>query len=43
MFNLTLQEVLLAVELSEVRNICQQMCDFSIPFALENIYNKNSL
>ena len=35
-FSLTLQQVLLAIELNKVTN-------FSIPFAFENIYNKNSL
>ena len=35
-FNLTLQ-VLLVIVLNEVRSFCQQMSDFSIPFAFENI------
>ena len=32
-----MQQVLLVIESNEVRNFCQQMSDFSIPFALENI------
>ena len=39
-FNFTLQEVLLVIELKEVGNCCQQMSDFSIPFAIEKIYQK---
>ena len=29
--------MLLVIELGKVRNFCQQMSDFSIPFAFENI------
>ena len=29
--------MLLAIELNDVRNFCQQMPNFSIPFAFENI------
>ena len=36
-FSLTLQQVLLVIELNEVRNFCQQMSDFSITFVFENI------
>ena len=36
-FNLTLQQVLLVIELDEVRNFCEQMWDFSITFAFGNI------
>ena len=36
-FNLTLQQVLLVIELNELRNFYQQMSDFFIPFAVENI------
>ena len=32
-----MQQVLLVIESNEVRNFCQQMPDFSISFALENI------
>ena len=37
LFNLTLQQVLLVIELNKVRHFCQQMLGFSIPFAFENI------
>ena len=43
LFNLTLQQELLVIEMKEFRNFCQQMFDFSILFAFENIYNKKSL
>ena len=36
-FNLSLQQVLFVIELNEVRNFCQEMPDFSIPFGLENM------
>ena len=32
-----MQQVLLVIELNKVRNFCQQMSNFSIPFAFENI------
>ena len=37
MFNFTLQQVLLVIESKEVRDFCQQMPGFSIPFTFENI------
>ena len=37
LFNLTLQQVLLVIELDEVRNFCEQMWDFSITFTFGNI------
>ena len=36
-FNLTLQQELLFIEMNEVRNFYQQMSDFSVTFAFENI------
>ena len=39
-FNLTLQQVLLVIELKEVRNFCQQISGFSIPLIFENISQK---
>ena len=39
-FNLILQQVLLVIELKEVRNFCQQISGFSIPFIFENISQK---
>ena len=36
-FNLTLQQVFLVIELNEVKNFCQQMSDFSSRFTFENI------
>ena len=38
--NLTLQQVVLFIELNEVRNICQQMSGFSISFVFPNIWQK---
>ena len=32
-----MQQVLLVIELNKVRHFCQQMSNFSIPFAFENI------
>ena len=40
--DVTLHQVVLVIELIKVRNFCQQIKDFSIPFTFE-IYNKNSL
>ena len=36
-FNLALHQVLLVIELNEVRNFCQQISDFCITFVFENI------
>ena len=41
-FKLTLQQVVLVIELNKVRNFCLYLSRFSIPFTFE-IYNKNSL
>ena len=35
-FKLTLQQMLLVIEWNEVKNFCQQMCNFAITFAFEN-------
>ena len=40
--DVTLHQVVLVIEMIKVRNFCQQIKDFSIPFTFE-IYNKNSL
>ena len=37
MFNLTLQQVILVIELKEVRNFCHRMSGFPIPFAFDKI------
>ena len=39
-YNFTLQQVLLVIETNKVRNFCQQMLGFSIPFLVENIEQK---
>ena len=39
-FNLTLQQVLLVIELNYIRNFCPQIFDFSIPYKFENLYQK---
>ena len=41
-FNITLQQVLLLLELNKVRNFFQQMSSFSIPFTFENIKERVS-
>ena len=38
--NLKLQQVLLVLELNEVRNFFRQISGFSIPVTFENIYQK---
>ena len=39
-FNLTLQQVLLVIELNKVRNLSQQMSRLPIPCTFENISQK---
>ena len=41
-FKLTLQQVVLVIELNKVRNFCLYLSRFSIPFTFE-IYNRHSL